>query len=247
MKKFFFCCCFSIVVSAHCGLVSFVSKENDLYMIEQQSRMEKIDPSDYKKYEINNDDNLKQCYRKLILLNRCAYPFDNNYGKVLLFILKNSHLAYKKFPNSPAIASIYTWYLYNNSSITKALPIVLPFIQESKKYPIIPKVIQRMLLGRYNVHYTKDDLIKYLGNGDINVGRKKLKNLCSYWLAKVNPKYAGNIAKSILIARKDMTLINTSEALATWKNLLNFIDKSKIFHMRQQIYKKEIKEQQKRL
>lgn len=60
-------------------------------------------------------------------------------------------------------------------------------------------------------------IVKDLGDGNGKIGLKKIKLLCTYWLAKVDPQYSKRSAKEIIVARKSMTLEKTHEALEARK------------------------------
>lgn len=239
MKELFIFCLFSLIVSVNGGTSSFVSKENKLYSSEQKYRIENGDFSKYKNYAINKEDSLEQCVRKLIILSRCIRPAmlnGDDLNSLFQFMLKNSHIAYQKFPNSPITASQYAWYCkILKVNITDSLPIILPFIQEAENYPIVTRTIHAIFLDQYNSRDETLSIITDLGDGNGRLGLKRIKLLCTYWLAKINPEYTNKPAKYIFAARKSMTLKKTYEALEAWKKILNHIDKEKKRQLESQI------------
>lgn len=244
MKKLFILCLFSFIISVNGGISSFVSKENKLYASCQKYRTEKVDLSNYKNYAINKEDSLKQCVRKLIILNRCVKPVivNGDINSLFQFMLKNTHLAYQKFPNSPITASLYAWYCKMvKGNITDSLPVILPFIQEGENYPIVTRIIHGIFLNQYNMRSETLSIVTDLGDGNGKIGLKKIKLLCTYWLAKINPEYTNKPAKYIFAARKSMTLEKTHEALEAWKKILNHLDKEKKWILKNQIFKGHIR------
>lgn len=202
------------------------SNRNDFYHFEQKCKNRRINLANYKQYEFKNDDPLTQCAEKLILLKRCAGA---NYTKKMHNIMyKNSLLAFKKFPNFPPVAANYAFFQQiAKSDVSQSLPIVLPFIQESANYPAIPESIYNILNDAYHAETFEEEMVEYLGDNDYDTGRERLKLLCDYWYSKLDAKYTNNSEKILVIARQRMTIPKQQKAIAVWKKLLTYINKSK--------------------
>lgn len=192
---------------------------------EQKCKTKRINPANYKQYEFKPNDSLTQCTENLILLRRCV---KSKYSREMHdFMYNNSFQAFKKFPNFPPIAANYAFYQQlAKGDVTASLPIVLPFIQESANYPAIPESIFNILNDAYNCETSEEAMITYLGNNDYEKGREQLKLLCDYWYSKLNAKYTNNSEKSLTIARQRMTIPKQQKAIAVWKKLLTYINKS---------------------
>lgn len=199
--------------------------KNELYNFEQKCEVKKIILSDYKKYEFDANDNLKQCAEKLILLKRCV---EANYTTKMHDVLyRNYQAAFKNYPNVPFIAANFSFLQQlTKGNVTKSLPILLPFIQESANYPAIPEAIYKILNDAYYCETSERDMITFLGDNDYKAGREKLELLCNYWYSKLDSNYTGCSPGSISYARNQMTGQKQQEAIAVWKKLLSYINKS---------------------
>ncbi len=72
----------------------------------------------------------------------------------------------------------------------------------------------------------EEEMTVYLGDNDYDTGRERLKHLCDYWYSKLDAKYTNNSEESLSIARSRMTIPKQQKAIATWKKLLTYINKS---------------------
>ena len=218
-----------VVLAVALVIVKFnnFSNRNEFYHFEQKCKTKRINLADYKEYEFKEDDSLTQCAENLILLKRCMGA---NYSeKMHDLIYKNSILAFKKFPNFPPIAANYAFFeQLAKGDVAESLPILLPFIQESANYPAITESIFNILNDAYHCEESEADMIECLGDNDYETGRERLKLLCDYWYSKLDAKYTNNSEKSLAIARSQMTIPKQQKAIASWKKLLVYINKSKI-------------------
>jgi len=205
--------------------VNNFSNRNEFYHFEQKCKMKRINLANYKQYEFKEDDTLTQCAEKLILLKRCVGA--NYSSKMHNLMHKNSLLAFRNFPNFPPVAANYAFFQQlAKGDVTESLPILLPFIQESANYPAIPESIFNILNDAYHCEESEANMVEYLGDNDYETGREKLKLLCNYWYSKLDAKYTNNSEKSISIARSRMTIPKQQKAIAAWKKLLSYINKS---------------------
>jgi hypothetical protein len=209
---------------AFCGKVSNVSEKHNFYDFEQKYRTEKVDPAQYKQYEIKAGDDLKQCFEKLILLQRCASMIHS--PEIHDIMYQNYLFAFKKFPNFAPIAAGYAcFHKLTSDNTVESLKILLPFIQESNDYPIVFISIFTILNDAYHCETVEEDMVKYLGDNDYETGRSKLKLLCDYWYSKLDAKYTNNSEESLSAARKQMTMPQQQEAIAIWKKLLRYTNR----------------------
>lgn len=207
--------------------INSFSDRNEFYHFEQKCKAKRINLVDYPKYQFSPDDSLTQCAENLILLKRCMGA--NYSSKMHDLMYKNSLLAFNKFPNFPPVAANYAFFQQlAKGNVAESLPILLPFIQESANYPAISESIFNILNDAYHCEESEADMIEYLGDNDYDTGRKKLKLLCDYWYSKLDAKYTNNSEKSLAIARQRMTIQKQQKAIASWKKLLSYINKSKI-------------------
>ena len=202
------------------------SDENKFSNFEQKCKTKRINLENYKQYEFKADDSLTQCTEKLMLLRRCMGA--NYSSKMHDLMYKNSLLAFNKFPNFPPVAANYAFFQQlAKGDVAESLPILLPFIQESANYPAIPGSIFNILNDAYHSETFETDMVEYLGDNDYDTGRERLKLLCDYWYSKLDAKYTNNSEESLAIARSQMTIPKQQKAIATWKKLLSYINKSK--------------------
>jgi hypothetical protein len=201
------------------------SNRNKFYDFEQKCKTKRINLANYKQYEFKADDSLTQCAEKLILLRRCMGA---NYSEKLHDAMyKNSFLAFKKFPNFPPVAANYAFFQQlAKGDIAESLPILLPFIQESANYPAIPESIYNILNDAYHSETFEEEMVTHLGDNDYDTGCERLKLLCDYWYSKLDAKYTNNSEKSLSIARSRMTIPKQQKAIAIWKKLLSYVNKS---------------------
>jgi hypothetical protein len=205
--------------------VNNFSNRNKFYDFEQKCKTKRINLVNYKQYEFKEDDSLTQCAEKLILLRRCAGA---NYTKKMHAIMyKSSISAFKKFPNFPPVAANYAFFQQiAKGNISESLPILLPFIQESANYPAISDSIYNILNDAYHSETYEEQMVEYLGDNDYETGHERLKLLSDYWYSKLDAKYTNNSEKSLSIARSQMTIQKQQKAIAIWKKLLIYVNRS---------------------
>jgi len=216
-----------ITLAVAIAIVKFndFSDKNKFSNFEQKCKTKRINLANYKQYEFKADYSLTQCMKKLILLRRCIGA--NYSSKIYDLMYKNSVLAFKKYPNFPPIAANYAFFQQiAKSDITESLPVILPFIQESSNYPAIPESIYNILNDAYHSETYEEQMVEYLGDNDYETGHERLKLLSDYWYSKLDAKYTNNSEKSLSIARSQMTIQKQQKAIAIWKKLLIYVNRS---------------------
>ena len=200
----------------------YVSQDHPLHNIELKARTEIIDYKNSKKYIVNKDDSLANCFRKLIILDKC-FRKEKGRSKVASIFDKSAKIAYEKFPNEAVIASVFVARNYSVWDYIKGLRIIIPFVQEIHTVHHIAAELWVIFTAyQYNIDKKRiqKDLTYLLKTGRKVEQLKKLKLLQQYWIALDEPTAVRN-PKLVIEARKAMTPKKRREALAVWETVVN--------------------------
>ena len=214
----------TLITFAFCCSVfgDYVSQDHPLHNIELEARTEKIDYKNSKKYIVNKDDSLANCFRKLIILDKC-FRKEKGRSKVASIFDKSAKIAYENFPNEAVIASVFVARNHSVWDYIKGLRIIIPFVQEIHNVHHIAAELWVIFTAyQYNIDKKRiqEDLV-YLLKTDNKVEQlKQLKLLQQYWIALDEPTAVRN-PTLVLEAKKAMTPEKRREALAVWETVVN--------------------------
>ncbi len=213
---------------------SYVSKSHPLFSTEREARKEQIgNIHKYEQFGFTNDPGIRVIYRRLILLSRALKKVaqkrsgQNRITKFLNFRAKQAKHAHELYPESAAIAGIYTVYKYvAYFNIRNTIPVIIPYLQQNDRVPGLPRTMHYISALQKTNYTCEQDQRKFkrlfgLEQEDAPRCKEVLGALEIYWATKIDPSYSDNwTEKRVAKYREKLTPEKRRLALRAWRHLI---------------------------
>jgi hypothetical protein len=198
--SFVFLFMFTLLLSTNADdkISTIVSKQNLLYDYEIAGKSALLTEKNLiNTFKVDQSNSIGENFKNLTIIKRIF--INNSSPENMSYYVSQAKFAHSLYKGNAAIACFYSYALitFDPCQTTKALSILIPYIQESDNTPGICRTIWAI----FNIYITNKDLISSSNNpffelpvlletNDSGLIIQKLKLLSSYWGSKIDPNYS---------------------------------------------------------